>query len=531
MGRAIIIPNVSFATNNLGQVNFVMDSAVLKITALENLIILFTNNLKYSTKAYPDWNNYVANTIINVSSGTTVLFKGNLTPNEANGIGSFAISGNCTISGTPLALLENNVMTAHAFKGLFKNCTSISNASNLVLPTTLTEGCFEEMFYGCTSLTAIPTLSSTTLVTDCYKKMLYGCSSLNRIVCYNLNDISDYVDSDWVSGVANSGVFEIDYTGDWDSTNKASHIPSGWSIDDDYNKPYEAHYFTIDILSDGKFTLLNARQNYTTTWTSSNALSIDYKVNNGSWTTEQILDAGITLDVVAGDKIKFRGTNTHYCNNSGSSNVHKQWYVIFGAVTPSSLNIGDSVTYKNTFTETTATFNVYGNIMSLCYGDNFIGQTTLPATYTFCTMFKAAPVISAEHLILPATTMLASCYRAMFSCANHLTVGPVIPNATIATECYKYIYERCYAITKITCLVESSLVNSSTKAFECWSAYLPNTAAITFIKSANTSISSTGGDTAWLEVTAAELEGSTNGANRYGQIGSNWIVQDYVAAS
>lgn len=524
MGKAIVIPNLSFALNNLGQVTFIMDEYTLKITATQALTISFSNNLKYNTKQYPDWHSYTANTVLYISEGTTVYFKGNLTPTE-NGIGKFTIlSGTCTVSGNPIGLLENNTMTAHAFKGLFSGCTTITSAANLVLPATLTEGCFEEMFMGCTGITVVPALTATSLATDCYTKMFYGCSSLNHIVCYNLDDISEYVNSNWISGVTNSGTFEIDYLGNWDATNKASHIPSGWNIDDDHNKPYEHQYMTIDIVEGGKFTILPARQNSgVAEWTSSNAMSIDYKLNGNSWTTYQLIDAGLTLDVVAGDKIKFRGTNTHYCNNSGSSNIHKQWYVIFGAQKPKTNDSTDNVTWYNTFTESTASFNVYGNITSLCFGDNFVGQTALPASFTFCTMFKASKVISAEHLILPEITLQPSCYRAMFSYAKYLTTSPTLPNIATANECYKYIFESCLALTKITCLAPSGM---NTNAFECWTAKMLNNSNVTLIKNPNTSVS-----TSAASSTAYHSETSSTGVTSgNASIGSNWVVQDYVAA-
>ena len=528
MGRAIVIPNVSFASDNLGQVTFIDNSYSLKITAVNNISIMFTNALQYNTKSYPDWNYYTAGTVLNISAGTTVSFKGNLLPDEENGgIGTFTISGSCTVSGNVLGLVSANLIRAHEFKGLFKNCTSITDASELVLPTLLAEGCFEEMFYGCTSLTAIPTLSATTLVTDCYKKMLYGCSSLNHIVCYNLNDISDYVDSDWVYGVANSGVFEIDYLGDWDSTNKASHIPSGWSIDDDLNKPYENQYFTTEMLSDGKFTVLPAREQSTTAFTSSNALTINYSINGGSWTETQLLDNGLTLDVVTGDKIRFKGTNTHYCNNSGSSNIHKQWYIIFGIVNPTTFS--STTTFKQSFSDvqpTNVSFNAYGNIMSLCYGDNFINQTTLPASYTFCSLFKCSNINSAEHLILPATTLLASCYRAMFSWAGNLTISPTFTDVTPVTECYKFMFEACGKLTKITCLANSNL---NSNAFECWTTGTKNITDVVFVKHANTTTGSSAGTSTWVTQTGNPLSDQTKHDPKNALIGSNWTVQDYVA--
>lgn len=526
MGKAIIIPNISFYENNLGTITFVDNNVVLfKITALENLTISFTNDLEYNTKKYPNWQQYVKNTQLVLLNGQTVSFKANLLPDEENGgIGTFTISGNCKLSGNLLGLVRDNLIRDYEFKGLFKNCTTITDASKLELSSTLAEGCYEEMFYGCTSLESVPKLMATSLEDKCYEKMFYGCESLDNIVCYNLDDISEYVSSDWLEGVSETGTIEIDYLGEWNSTNKASHIPNGWEIDNDYNKPYEAKYFTVDILNDGKFTVLPARENSTTVFTTDNALSISYKLNNGKWTETQLLDAGLTLDVVEGDQIRFKGTNTNYCNNLGSTNIHKQWYIIFGCISPADIN-GCTASFKNTFTSTTAAFNVYGNIMSLCYGDNFVGQTTLPAPYTFCSILKCARVHSAENLILPATTLLASCYRAMFSWAPYITTSPVLSSATPVTECYKFIFESCISLRKITCLADSNL---NSNAFECWTTATPNTNEITFIKHPNTTVDTTAGTSTWVTQTGNPLTDQSKHNPKNALIGSNWTVQDYA---
>ena len=277
---------------------------------------------------------------------------------------------------------------------------------------------------------------------------------------------------------------------------------------------YTIQYFTIEIISSGDFTVLPLREKYNTSFTSSNALSISYSLNNEDWITTQLLDSGLTFNNLSiGDKIRFKGTNTHYCNNSGSKDIHKQWYVVFGCK-----NNTTDLNIKNSFTSTTAYFNVYGNIMSLLYGDNFIGQTTLPATYTFCSLFKSSMVVSCEHLILPATTLLSSCYRAMFSKAIYLTVSPVFSVTSLVTECYKYMFEACASLTKIICLAESGMTTTSNNgAINSFTTNATNMDSIPstgiFIKSPNTTYSTSGSETSWST--------GTNG------IPKGWTIIDY----
>ena len=293
-----------------------------------------------------------------------------------------------------------------------------------------------------------------------------------------------------------------------------------------FHKPtrdYSLEYFTIDILTSGKFTVLPARQTSSTAFTSSNALTISYSLNDAEWITTQLLDNGLTLDVYNGDKIRFKGNNTHYCANSGSS-PHKQWYVIFGIIDRNISGIpSNNTAVQKGFTPTTALFNVYGNIMSLCYGDDFAGQITLPDSYTFCSLFKNSNVVSAEHLILPATTLLASCYRAMFSWAKFLTISPTLPNVTPVTECYKYMFELCICLKQITCLAPSGI---NTDAFDHWATNCPNTSDVLFIKNSNVTIGSSVGNTQYVINTKTSITEPNSILN--GNVGSNWIVQNYV---
>ena len=86
-----------------------------------------------------------------------------------------------------------------------------------------------------------------------------------------------------------------------------------------------------------------------------------------------------------------------------------------GLTIPSSNGIGKF--------SSTNKFNVYGNIMSLHYGDDFIGQTYLTGKdYAFDYLFgECSNLISAENLILPATTLATGCYGTMFGYCTFIT--------------------------------------------------------------------------------------------------------------
>lgn len=266
------------------------------------------------------------------------------------------------------------------------------------------------------------------------------------------SDSSDYGDSD------------SDYG---DSDSEGSEIPPEPPHD------YSLDYLTFDILTSG--TILWDAEGSGATKT------IQYSINDGEWTSVTSTDSGVAISVTAGDSVRFRGTNTQYCN------ANKNNYSRFGAGT--------------------ATFNISGNIMSMTAGDNFVGVTTLPAAWTFTQFFKESKPVSAEHLILPADTMLESCYRALFSKCTTLVTPPALPATTLATYCYYYMFENCgittapdllaatipsygysYMFTGCSSLSYIKCMATTKSASNCLTNWVTNVAASgTFVKDSNTS--------------------------------------------
>ena len=190
---------------------------------------------------------------------------------------------------------------------------------------------------------------------------------------------------------------------------------------------YSADYLTFRVLTSG-----------TISWKSFGNLAktIEYSIDNGAWTSLTSTSEGATISVAQGNLVRFRGSNTTYAT--------------------------DKSTYSG-FEGGTATYDIEGNIMSLLYGDNFAERTTFPdgSSYNFCSLFKKAPVISAENLVLPATTLKDYCYRALFSWCMTLTKAPELPATTLATGCYWYMFEQC-AITA------APVLNATTLVKECY---------------------------------------------------------------
>lgn len=208
---------------------------------------------------------------------------------------------------------------------------------------------------------------------------------------------------------------------------------------------YANQYLTFDVLTSG-----------TIAWKAIGNLAktISYSINDGEWGEITSTSSGVFITVAQGDKVRFKGTNQQYATSKSN--------------------------YSG-FDGGTAKYNIYGNIMSLIYGDDFIGNNTLPSkSYVFCSIFKQSGVVSAENLVLPATTLQTYCYRAMFSKAHSLEKAPALPATTLATGVYWYMFEEC-PITEAPELLADTLVS------ECYGHMFEGCTQLSYIKCLATS--------------------------------------------
>lgn len=170
---------------------------------------------------------------------------------------------------------------------------------------------------------------------------------------------------------------------------------------------YSTMYFTTQMLGNGVVTISN------------NQTDFEYSRNNGqTWASAS---SGTSVAHTVGEKIIWKCTSpvidrTYGCGNFTSNND----------------------------------FIVYGNIMSLVYGDSFIGQTSLLDGRQFRAMFyNSTYLTSAEHLIMPATTLTQSCCSEMFHNCTSLTTAPELPALTLIQGCYNAMFEGCTSLNYI----------------------------------------------------------------------------------
>ena len=163
--------------------------------------------------------------------------------------------------------------------------------------------------------------------------------------------------------------------------------------------------------------------------------SLQYRKNDGDWTTLTFVDSyySTSISLNTGDKLSFKGDNTTLTENQNG-------YCKF---------------------ELSGNCYVYGNIMSLLDKDDFPTNKTLSAGFTFYELFLNAPIYNhpSKTLVLPATTLAASCYADMFAGCTHLTTAPALPAATLATACYKNMFRGCTGLTTAPTLSATTLAN------------------------------------------------------------------------
>ena len=188
-------------------------------------------------------------------------------------------------------------------------------------------------------------------------------------------------------------------------------------------------YLTFEILSNGVINFKNK---------GTEAKTLYYTKNNGlSWNEITSTTGGSQIAVTAGENVKFRGNNT--------------W-------------LG-----RTTFSGTTARFNLYGNIMSTLYNNDFADKTVFPSVESYDHQFSylfqnCTTLINASQLILPATTLAPSCYLSMFEGCTSLTTAPELPATTLASHCYFTMFYKCTSLTG----VPSNYLPATTLASHCY---------------------------------------------------------------
>lgn len=248
---------------------------------------------------------------------------------------------------------------------------------------------------------------------------------------------------------------------------------------------YSQDYLTMVAKSSGTFSFSGGVHSFYTG-------SLSYSTDDGAtWSTQS---SDVTINVNSGDKVLWKGTT----------------------------DIRDIT--LGTFSGSTASFDVQGNIMSLIYGDDFESQTTLKGTYyTFRYLFQHSSVVNAKNLILPSTTLVYGCYRSMFQACTSLVTAPKLPATTLADYCYAYMFYGC------TSLMHSPTLPATTLVYSCYENMFNSCSHLNYIKILATNISASSCLSNWvygvatigifIKMSSTSYPSGTNGIPST----SNWV--------
>ena len=186
---------------------------------------------------------------------------------------------------------------------------------------------------------------------------------------------------------------------------------SGYTDGYDSIKCYDKEYLTIEMTTSGSVAAWGTYRN------------VQYRLNGGEWITITTQ----TVDAEAGDKIEFRGRNSTVDYLFYGDNGHGGQNGITGSCI------------------------VYGNIMSLLYGDYFQGKVAFPdqSTRTFLYTFRdCRGITDATNLVLPALTLNGESCRGMFWGCENMVHGPAeLPATVLDQACYNTMFKGCAALT------------------------------------------------------------------------------------
>lgn len=183
---------------------------------------------------------------------------------------------------------------------------------------------------------------------------------------------------------------------------------------------YTKDYLTFTALSAGRINV------YTTP-----AENLKLRYNGSSWMALPMSDGTYSfITVKSGDVVEFKGNGSFVSGTSGT------------------FTTGNS----------SATYNVSGNVMSLVAPDDFTETTTLSTSLTRL-FYSNTSLVNATNLMLPATELeVTSAYSYMFrDCAN-LVNGPTIgaidwSNSEAGSACM-YMFRNCSKLQYIKVLCD-----------------------------------------------------------------------------
>ena len=200
----------------------------------------------------------------------------------------------------------------------------------------------------------------------------------------------------------------------------------------------EVHYNQYHDYSKDYLTLESLENDNTFVWESRDGSysytgnPISYSLDNGK--TWNSLSDGVIATVNSGDKILLKAINSSY-SYTGYSGLM--------------LTCGIYSSYS---------FNAYGNILSMIFGDDFTNTNNKLNGLIFT--FKESEIISAENLIMPSEfDTSGSLYRVFYRCESLVTAPSILPATTLPDYCYQNMFGGCTSLVTAPELPATTLAN------------------------------------------------------------------------
>ena len=211
---------------------------------------------------------------------------------------------------------------------------------------------------------------------------------------------------------------------------------------------YLSQYMTVEMLASGTISLTIGR--------TSSDRTVGYSINDGSW------------------------VDTSYRNADNSPKT----------ITTPSLNTGDKVRWRcesvdgafsksygvTSYFASTANCNVYGNALSLVYGDSFEGEDSVDSSFqTFRESFKNGfKCVNAEYFVFPIDTVHGNMFFDAFYRNAILEKGPALLSSEIQSQALRGMFSGCTSLQSIAILADT--VNTSQND---WAKSVPSGGVLT----------------------------------------------------
>lgn len=483
-GGEMILPNVSHCIDvndvHYNPIPHDYSKDYLTFVALEDGDFTFTpknnNVISYSVDEGETWTELAANANTpTVTRGKKILWKGEMTPSNYNGIGYFTSSGPFDLEGNVMSLLfgdnfkNQTDLTGYdyAFAYLFQNSIPrgdfddfnpcyIVNAENFILPAmTLSDDCYDNMFRGCESLTTPPALPAITMSDTCYRSMFYKCTGLRTAPALPATTLASYC--------------YYNMFGYCTSLTTAPELPATEIVAYCYISMFQ--YCT---------NLVNAPSVLPGT-------TLKFRCYNRMFQGCSKLTTAPEISATSMDEENFGLGQCCMEMFEGCTRLTTVQSVLY----PTTLIQG---CYQSMFSGCTSLVNAptlpATTLASSCYYQMFEGCTSLttapvlPATTLvdscYSSMFSGCTSLVTAPTILPATTLASGCYQRMFYNCTILTTAPELPAATLVSSCYQMMFDGCRSLNSITCLA------TNISASSCLYSWVDNVASSgTFVKAAN----------------------------------------------